>query len=103
MFKDLHFLHPQYLSALWLIVPAALCLLYLSFVLRRKARRSFGEEELLARTSRPLKLAGEAALATLWVALLTLLVIAASGPVTRSLPTSIKAGSLQVICIMDVS
>lgn len=100
---DLHFLRPHYLTYLWAIVPAVLALWYLGFELRRRARLAFGEAKLVDRTTRPMKLAGEAAVAILWVAAIVLLVASASGPVSKSLPTNVKAGSLQVVAVVDVS
>lgn len=100
---DVSFMRPQYFQYLALLVPAVLGLCYLSYKLRKQSRAAYGEEKLVGRFTKPLTLAGEALIAGAWTLVVTLLVAAAAGPVTSSLPASVKAGSLQVIAVVDVS
>lgn len=100
---DLHFLRPEYLMGLLVIIPAVIGLWFLGYKLRLAARKAYGEEKLVNRYSKPMRLAGEITLVAAWVAAVTMLVVAAAGPVTKSLPTSVKSGTLQVIAVVDVS
>lgn len=100
---DLNFLRPDYLYALLLVIPAVAGLWYASFVSRRKARAEFGDRNLIGRFSRPLTLRSELFIAIAWVAAVTLMVVAIAGPVSQSLPTTVKSGSLQVVAVVDVS
>ena len=100
---DLHFLRPHYLMSLAVILPALLGMLYFGFILRKRARAAYGEEKLIQLTSKPIWLMGEVIHAAAWVCAITLLVVAAAGPLSRSLPTNVKAGTLQVIAVVDVS
>jgi len=100
---DITFLRPHYLTALLLIVPVVVGLCYLGFSLRKKARAQYGEEKLVGRYTRGLRLAGEAVVTSLWVLAVSFLVVSAAGPISKSLPTNVKAGSLQVVAVVDVS
>lgn len=100
---DITFLRPHYLTALMLAVPLVLWLSYLGYSLRRKARAAYGEEKLVGRYTRPLRLAGEIAIGSLWAIAVALLVVAAAGPISKSLPTNVKSGTLQVVSVIDVS
>ncbi len=100
---DITFLRPHFLMALIVLVPAVLGLWYLGFQRRRSGRALFGEEKLVSRYTKPLRLAGEIGVAALWVVAVTLIVGAAAGPISKSLPTNVKAGTLQVVGVVDVS
>lgn len=100
---DLNFAHPQYLTSLVLLIPAVVALWYLGFRLRQQSRRAYGEEKLVNRFTRPLTMVSEIALVGAWLTAVTLLVVAAAGPITRSLPINVQAGTLQVIAVVDVS
>ncbi len=100
---DITFLRPHYLTYLALLVPVVLGLCYLSYTLRKRARAAYGEEKLVGRYTKPLARAGELLIAGAWTLVVTLLVWAAAGPVTSSLPATVQAGSLQVIAVVDVS
>lgn len=100
---DITFLRPHYLTALLLVVPAAYGLCYLGYNLRRKARAAYGEEKLVSRYTRAVRFAGEIAIASVWAVAIALMVAAAAGPISKSLPTNVKAGSLQVVGVIDVS
>lgn len=100
---DLHFLRPDYLWALVVVIPVVLGLCYASFVARRNSQANFGEAELLRRYTKPLTLRSELFVSAIWVLATTLVVIALAGPMSKSLPTTVKSGSLQVVAVVDVS
>lgn len=100
---DIHFLRPEYLTALLIAIPMAIGLWYLNFRGRQRARAEFGDEVLIGRHSKPLTARGEWFIATSWAAAITLVVLAIAGPMSTSLPTTAKSGSLQVVAVVDVS
>ncbi len=100
---DLEFLRPHYLNWLYILIPAIVALWYAGFLLRKRARKAYGEEQLVNRYTKPLTLAGELVLVAAWVVAASLLVVSAAGPVTSALPSNVKAGTLQVIAVVDVS
>lgn len=100
---DVSFLRPHYLTALLVVIPLITGLWYASFVSRRKARAEFGDRKLIGRFSKPLTLRSELFLVATWVAAVSLMVVAIAGPVSKSLPTTVKSGSLQVVAVVDVS
>lgn len=100
---DFHLIRPEYLLALVVLIPTVVALWYTGYKIRVKARRAYGEEKLIGRFTKPLRLASEAAVLTGWVAVVTLLTVAAAGPVTPAAPTNVKAGTLEVIAVVDVS
>lgn len=103
MFEGIHLLRPEYLGALVVLIPAVIALWYTGYKLRVKARRAYGEEQLIGRFTKPLRLATEGLVLAGWLAVVTLLTVAASGPVTPAQPTNVKAGTLEVIAVVDVS
>lgn len=100
---EITFARPHYLSALFLVIPATAALLYLSFRLRARARQAYGETRLVDRFTRPLTLRGELGLMGAWLLAMTMLVVSMAGPLTKALPTTVPAGSLQVVAVVDVS
>ncbi len=100
---DITFLRPHYLTALFALVPAVLGLCYLGYRLRKQSRAAYGEEKLVGRYTRQTSAWVDIVVAALWVAAVTLLVGAAAGPVSKSLPTNVKSGTLQVVAVVDVS
>jgi Ca-activated chloride channel family protein len=98
-----HFANAEYLWALLAVLPAAAALWYGSFWLRQKARKLYGEERLVDRYSKRLRLASEVFELAAWALSLTLLVVAAAGPMRPDAPQKAQAGSLHVVLLIDVS
>jgi hypothetical protein len=100
---ELHFLRPLLLLSLIGLVPLVSLVWYLGFQLRVKARKVYGEEKLVNRFSKPLRLASEGLLLGGWLVAVVAIAIAAAGPVVPDAPTNVQAGSLQVVVVSDVS
>lgn len=100
---DIHFLRPEYLTALLIAVPLTVGMWYLNFRGRKTARQEFGDERLIGRYTKPLSLRGELIIATSWVLAVAMVILAMAGPMSESLPTTAKSGSLQVVAVVDVS
>lgn len=73
----------------------------LNLKIRRSARQAFGDESLLNKLSMPIE--SEAFRLALWVVSTSLILVAAARPVAMSAPSSAKAGSLEVVAVIDVS
>lgn len=102
-FSELHFLRESYLNLLWVVVPLVALLWGLGVKSRLTQRKKWGDEKLWSKFSQPLSIQREFLYGLGWVLVATLLVTAAAGPVTRGLPSSVKAGSLYVCSAIDVS
>lgn len=100
---QIQFANAEYLYALLAVLPAAAGLWYASFWLRRKARKQYGEEQLVDRYTRPLRLASEVVELAFWALSLALLVVATAGPVKPDTPQKAQAGTLQVMLVIDGS
>lgn len=98
-----HFVRPELLMSLWLLVPAVIGLWFVNFKMRAKAREKYGEPRLVDRYTKPLTLKSELFIALGWVLVTAFIVVAAAGPVTKALPTRAQSGTLQVIVVTDVS
>jgi Ca-activated chloride channel family protein len=98
----LHFLRPLLFTTLVVLLPAVAFFWYTGFQLRRKSRKTY-EDANVNKFSTPLRLAAEYSLLGAWAAIVTLLVVAAAGPVVPDAPTKVQEGSLQVVILSDVS
>lgn len=101
--QSIHFLHPRFLASLVILIPTVYAALRLGFALRVKARAAFGEKRLVDRVSPPLSHRAERLTRALWLAAIALAVVALAGPSTPDMPTRVKAGTLQVVIVTDVS
>lgn len=99
----IHFANAEYLYALMAVLPAAVGLWYVSFWLRQKARKLYGDERLVDRYTRRLTIASEALELGAWVTILSLLVVALAGPMRPDAPQRAQTGSLQVVTVIDGS
>lgn len=102
-YSELGWLRPGFLKALWVVIPFITIVWALGVKSRLAQRKKWGNDKLWGRFSQTLSLTGESIYGFAWVALFTLGVMAAAGPVTRGLPSSVKAGSLYVCAAVDVS
>lgn len=102
--NTLHFLRPEYLFALLVVIPVVATLLWTSAHQRLKARRDWAEEnKLTERFSRPFSKALEIFKGTLWLTATALVLLAASGPVMEDAPLTVREGSMELIGVFDVS
>jgi len=100
---NIHFANPQYLYSLLGVIPAVAVLWFASYRLRLRARKLYGEEELVSRYTRKMKLSSEIVQLVAWLTAMVLLVVAAAGPRKPDAPQTARTGSLQVVVVMDVS
>lgn len=99
----INFVHAQNLLWLGVVLPLGGLLWYAASRARMAARQRYGEGNLVDRyTAKPSRRGQALGLAT-WLVSLTLLIVAASGPVTPEAPDKVQSGSLQVVVVMDVS
>ncbi len=99
----IHFAHAQYLIALLAVLPTVSAFWYANYWLRARARRHYGEEQLVDRYTRKTSLLAEAIELSAWCLCLALVVVAAAGPMLPDAPQRAKAGTLEVVAVMDVS
>lgn len=102
-YSELHFLREGYLHLLWVVIPAVALVWALGVKSRLAQRKKWGDEKLWSKFSQPLSIQREFLFGLGWVLVASLLVAAAAGPVTKGLPSSVKAGSLYVCSAIDVS
>jgi hypothetical protein len=103
VFTDLTWLRADYLYALLVVLPLTATLLYFSYKQRLAARREWGEEKLIERFTRPFSAARELAKGALWLSAVTMVVIAAAGPIMTDSPQVVREGSMKLIAVVDVS
>jgi hypothetical protein len=99
----MNFVHAEYLLALGVVLPAIFAIAWAGFRGKLAARQSYGETRLVDRFTRRTTLAKHMAFAALWAGAAALLVVAAAGPTRPESPDQVKAGTMQVIAVMDVS
>jgi hypothetical protein len=99
----LHFTHAGYLFALVVVLPMVFGLAYAGYRAKLAARQSYGEARIVDRFTRRKTLASHLIGAALWTATAALLVVAAAGPTRPESPDEVRAGTMQVITVMDVS
>src|SRR5690348_3875077 len=99
----MHFVHAEYLLSLGVVLPAIFLIAWAGFKAKLAARQNYGEQRLVDRYTRRVTLAKHMAFATLWAACAALLVVATAGPTLPESPDQVKAGTMQVIVVMDVS
>lgn len=92
-------------ALLWLAIVAPIFagLYLLNFRGRVKARHQYGERRLIERFSPPLARRSETAGLTRWLLIAALLAVTFAQPMSSGLPTTVNAGSLQVVALIDVS
>jgi hypothetical protein len=102
--NTLHFLRPDYMLALLLVLPAVAALLWASAHQRLKARRDWAEENKLTdRFSRPFSKSLEVLKGALWLTAVAAVVVAAAGPVMEDAPLKVREGSMELVSVVDVS
>jgi len=102
--NTLHFLRPEYLLALLVVIPVVSALLWASAHQRLKARRDWAEENKLTdRFSRPFNKSLEVFKGALWVIATAFVVLAAAGPVMEDAPLTVREGSMELVAVVDVS
>lgn len=100
---NMSFVHAEYLLALGVVLPAVFLVAWAGFRAKAAARARYGETRLIDRFTRRLTLASHLVGASLWAAIAALLVVAAAGPTLPEAPDQVRAGTMQVIIVMDVS
>jgi hypothetical protein len=89
------------------LAPVALLLvgilLVVAYKLRVRARKSYGQEELISRFSAAPSAWMEAVKMVSWCVVAALLIAVAAGPVRTNHESKIPIGSLQVVAVIDVS
>lgn len=100
---ELHFLHAEYLLGLLVVLGLIGASLWLNVKARLAARRVYGEGRLVDRYTRKPESWGAILKSTAWLVIAALLVVAAAGPYRPEAPDQVKAGTLQVVIVMDVS
>ncbi len=102
-YTELSWLRPGFINLLWVVIPLVTIVWALGVKSRIAQRNKWGNEKLWSIFSQPLSLLGEIWYGFFWVVFAALIVMAAAGPVTKGLPSSVKAGSLYVCTAIDVS
>ena len=100
---NMHFVHAEYLLSLGVVLPAIFLIAWAGFKAKIAARQNYGEKQLVDRYTRRVTLAKHMAVATMWAACAALLVVATAGPTRPETPDQVKAGTMQVIVVADVS
>ncbi len=100
---SIHFLRPHMLGWFLIVIPSIVAVRYLAWVIRYQVRRLYGEEQLLMRFTSPLSLTEEIRLLLTWLIVFSLMLVAAAGPVRPDMPDKVRAGTVQVITVVDVS
>lgn len=102
--NTLHFLRPDYLYALLVVLPLVAALFWTSAHQRLKARRDWAEDNILTeRFTRPFSIKLEVLKASFWLIATAFVVLAASGPVMEDAPLQVREGSMELISVVDVS
>lgn len=100
---NMQFVHAEYLLALGVVLPAVFLIAWAGFRAKLAARRQYGETRLVDRYTKRVTLAKHLVGSMLWAGTAALLVVAASGPTLPETPDQVRAGTMQVIVVMDVS
>lgn len=100
---DMHWQRPDFLLAMFGVLPVMAVLLYISYRQRLAARKEWGKEELIERFTKPFSKTREFIKATLWSASLALIIVSAAGPILTDSPQVVREGSMQLIAVVDVS
>lgn len=100
---SINFEHAEWLLSLGVILPLAWFMYWVGFRGRMAARQRYGESRLVDRYTKPWSRRADLLNVVTWTVMLTLLVVAASGPYKSEAPDQIAAGSTQVIIVTDVS
>lgn len=100
---NMNFMHAEYLLALGVVLPLVFGIAYASFRAKAAARKRYGEPRLVDRFTKRVTLAKHLFGSAVWTVVAALLVVAAAGPTLPESPDQVKAGTMQVIVVMDVS
>lgn len=100
---NISFMHGEYLLALLGVIPLVFFLAYAGYRGKLAARQRYGEGRLVDRFTKRVTFAKLLANATAWTFVAVLLLVAAAGPTMPESPDQVKAGTMQVIVVMDVS
>ncbi len=100
---NITFTHPGYLLWLPVVLAAAGALWYLTCMSRRVLRDRYGEDELLSRFTRKESRRDQLAQLAAWLTIATAIMVALAAPVRPDQPRTVAAGTLQVVCVLDVS
>lgn len=99
----MNFVHAEYLLALGVVLPAVFLIAWAGFRAKLSARQRYGEARLVDRYTRRLTLTKHMVGSAIWAGFAALLVVAAAGPTLPESPDQVRAGTMQVIGVMDVS
>lgn len=94
---------PEYIGAALFAVSLAAAFWWSGYRARKAARASYGEPRLIERYSRPLSASAELLYFSGYAIALVLLGMAASRPVMEGAPTNVRAGTVEVVVVTDVS
>lgn len=97
------FLRPELLWVLVGLLPLTLLIYLVSARARHGARANYGDADLVDRYTRSTPWWHYLFGGSIWLAVVTLLVVAAAGPFQAETPDKVKAGTLQVVVVTDVS
>lgn len=98
-----HLLHARFLLLAVPLVALMAYMLYRGFVQRSRARKAYGDEELLSRFSATLSFTHELWVMSAWVTVALLLAIVIAMPVSPDVPSHVSSGSTKVVAVVDVS
>ena len=97
------FIRPEYLLAVFAVLPAVFAFWFAGYRARNAARKAYGDSKLVDRYSKPLSKKAEYGLLAGLLTAATLLVMAAAGPVLKNNPERLPNGTVQVVVVLDVS
>lgn len=100
---SMSFMHAEYLLSLVVVLPLVFLLAFAGFRAKAAARARYGESRLVDRFTRRRTLASHLIGASAWAAVVALLVVAAAKPTLPEAPDQVRAGTMQVVVVMDVS
>jgi Ca-activated chloride channel family protein len=98
-----HFLHAERLLWLAVVLPVVIGLLVIGYRVLKLTRQQYGEARLIDRFTLPLSRRRFTVLGACWVAIATLLVLTIAEPVAPEAPDTVKAGSMDIVAVSDVS
>ena len=101
--SGMHWLRPDAFLLLLVVLPLVSLFWWGGFKLRQRARIAVGEEHLISRFTKPLRMIAEAWFLAGWLTAMSLFVVAIAGPVLPDAPTNVSEGSLQIVLLTDVS
>lgn len=95
--------YPMNLKLLLVALPLLWAFWYMGWRGRVATRKQYAEEHLARRSMRSISSTSEVLQLTAWSVLLSLIFVAAAGPVKLDVPEKVPAGTLQVVLATDTS